>query len=56
MASFNGHRFNCTQGLCKFHAGRGAFMTERMVKSTMFQLINGLLYLHANWIIHRDIV
>ncbi|KAI1960204.1 cyclin-dependent protein kinase [Ophidiomyces ophidiicola] len=26
-----------------------------MVKSIMFQLLNGLLYIHSNWILHRDL-
>jgi cyclin-dependent kinase 8/11 len=26
-----------------------------MVKSILFQLLNGLLYLHRNWVVHRDL-
>lgn len=26
-----------------------------MVRSIMFQLLNGLLYLHTNWVLHRDL-
>jgi cyclin-dependent kinase 8/11 len=26
-----------------------------MVKSILFQLLNGLLYLHQNWVLHRDL-
>jgi cyclin-dependent kinase 8/11 len=26
-----------------------------MVKSMLFQLLNGLLYLHSNWVLHRDL-
>ncbi|OAT10770.1 CMGC/CDK/CDK8 protein kinase [Blastomyces gilchristii SLH14081] len=26
-----------------------------MVKSILFQLLNGLLYLHSNWVLHRDL-
>ncbi|KAI5289736.1 cyclin-dependent protein kinase [Ascosphaera aggregata] len=26
-----------------------------VVKSIMFQLLNGLLYLHTNWVLHRDL-
>ena len=25
------------------------------VKSMLFQLLNGLLYLHTNWVLHRDL-
>ncbi|KAF4260124.1 cyclin-dependent protein kinase [Aspergillus fumigatus] len=26
-----------------------------MIKSILFQLLNGLLYLHTNWVLHRDL-
>ncbi|KAJ9294028.1 hypothetical protein DTO271G3_7156 [Paecilomyces variotii] len=26
-----------------------------MVRSILFQLLNGLLYLHSNWVLHRDL-
>ncbi|QSS58878.1 meiotic mRNA stability protein kinase UME5 [Histoplasma capsulatum] len=26
-----------------------------MIKSVLFQLLNGLLYLHSNWVLHRDL-
>src|SRR5436305_11434455 len=26
-----------------------------MVKSILFQLLNGLLYLHRNWVLHRNL-
>ena len=25
------------------------------IKSILFQLLNGLLYLHTNWVLHRDL-
>ncbi|EKX36494.1 hypothetical protein GUITHDRAFT_78884 [Guillardia theta CCMP2712] len=28
---------------------------ERMVKSIMWQILNGISYIHHNWIIHRDL-
>ncbi|MBE3049438.1 protein kinase [Candidatus Bathyarchaeota archaeon] len=30
-------------------------MTPAMVKSIMFQLLNGCQYLHTNWVLHRDL-
>ncbi|KZF26775.1 cyclin-dependent protein kinase-like protein Ssn3 [Xylona heveae TC161] len=27
----------------------------QMIKSILFQLLNGLLYLHTNWVLHRDL-
>jgi serine/threonine protein kinase len=26
-----------------------------MVKSLLYQILNGVLYLHSNWIMHRDL-
>lgn len=30
-------------------------MPELLVKSILYQLLNGLAFLHANWILHRDL-
>lgn len=30
-------------------------IAARMVRSILFQLLNGLLYLHTNWVLHRDL-
>jgi len=29
--------------------------SERMVKSIMWQILNGISYIHNNWVIHRDL-
>lgn len=34
------------------HAG---LMPHHVVKSVMWQMLSGLAYLHANWILHRDL-
>jgi cyclin-dependent kinase 8/11 len=30
-------------------------MDEYVVKSVMWQLLNGLAYMHKNWVLHRDL-
>lgn len=27
-----------------------------MVKSLMYQILNGIDYIHSNWVLHRDLV
>uniref|UniRef100_A0A7S0QLZ4 Cyclin-dependent kinase 8 n=1 Tax=Cryptomonas curvata TaxID=233186 RepID=A0A7S0QLZ4_9CRYP len=29
--------------------------SERMVKSIMWQILNGINYMHSNWVVHRDL-
>ncbi|KAG0049763.1 cyclin-dependent protein kinase [Gryganskiella cystojenkinii] len=31
------------------------FMSEYTIKSFLWQLLNGVAYLHANWVMHRDL-
>lgn len=30
-------------------------MSEYTIKSFLWQLLNGVAYLHANWVMHRDL-
>lgn len=52
----------CTQHIIKFHraikSGKkpGVKVAPGMVKSMLFQILDGIHYLHANWVLHRDLV
>jgi cyclin-dependent kinase 8/11 len=41
--------------LIQWYRSRRLGMPEDMIKSIMWQLLNGVAYLHANWVLHRDI-
>jgi cyclin-dependent kinase 8/11 len=41
--------------ILKTHRERNQPIPEGAIKSFLWQLLNGIHYLHANWIIHRDL-
>lgn len=42
--------------ILKHHRDKGLKApNEAMVRSVLWQILNGIAYLHANWIVHRDL-
>lgn len=47
--------------IIKFHRAAKAnkkpvMVPKSMVKSLLFQILDGIRYLHSNWVLHRDLV
>ncbi|KAF2078300.1 hypothetical protein CYY_000392 [Polysphondylium violaceum] len=42
-------------GIIKYHRDNNSHFSEVTVKSLIWQVLNGIHYLHTNWVIHRDL-
>lgn len=47
--------------IIKFHRAakaskKSVLVPKGMVKSLLYQILNGIDYLHTNWVLHRDLV
>jgi len=42
--------------IIRYHRAKSMPVDRKMIKSIMFQILQGVAFLHENWIMHRDIV